>query len=65
VVLFNSLKIFLSLSIFCIVVSVLWGIPIVMRGDGVSVGAVLGIVTGLILFLLGLMAEQLSHLRRD
>lgn len=64
VVLFNPLRIFLSLSVFCIVVSVLWGIPYVLMGNGVSVGSVLGIITGLLLFLLGLMAEQLSLLRK-
>jgi len=64
VVLFNPMRVFLPLSITAILISIAWGVPIVLRGDGVSVGAMLGIVTGLILFFLGLIAEQLSLIRK-
>jgi glycosyltransferase involved in cell wall biosynthesis len=61
--LFNPLRIFLPLSIFCIGFGLVWGIPIMLRARGVSVGAMLAIVTGLLCFFFGLIAEQLSSMR--
>ena len=61
--LFNPLRIFLPLSIFCIGFGLAWGIPIMLRARGVSVGAMLAIVTGLLCFFFGLIAEQLSSIR--
>ena len=61
--LFNPLRIFLPLSIFCIGFGLVWGIPIMLRARGVSVGAMLAIVTGLLCFFFGLIAEQLSAMR--
>ncbi len=65
VVLFNPLRIFLPVSLVSLVLGFAWGIPIVLRGNGVSVGAMLAIVTGVVFFLLGLLAEQISLIRRD
>lgn len=65
VVLFNPLRIFLPISLVSLVLGFAWGIPIVLRGNGVSVGAMLAIVTGVVFFLLGLLAEQISLIRRD
>jgi glycosyltransferase involved in cell wall biosynthesis len=61
--LFNPLRIFLPLSILCIGFGLGWGIPIMLRARGVSVGAMLAIVTGLLCFFFGLIAEQLSAMR--
>jgi len=61
--LFNPLRIFLSLSVVCIGFGFAWGIPILLRARGVSVGAMLAIVTGLLFFFIGLIAEQLSAMR--
>ncbi len=61
--LFNPLRIFLPLSIFCIGFGFAWGIPIMLHARGVSVGAMLAIVTGLLFFFIGLVAEQLSAMR--
>ena len=61
--LFNPLRIFLSLSVLCIGFGLAWGIPIMLRDRGVSVGAMLAIVTGLLFFFIGLIAEQLSAMR--
>lgn len=61
--LFNPLRIFLPLSILCIGFGFGWGIPIMLQDRGVSVGAMLAIVTGLLFFFIGLLAEQLSSLR--
>ena len=64
VTLFNPLRIFLPLCLFFILVSLSWEIPIFIKGLGVSTGALLGFITGLIFFLLGLIAEQLGNIRR-
>ena len=62
---FNPLRVFLPISIFCILAGLGWGIPIVLLGRGVSVGAMLAIVTGLLFFMLGLLASQLSAIRME
>jgi glycosyltransferase involved in cell wall biosynthesis len=59
----NPLRIFLPLSIICVSVGLLWGIPIVIIGRGVSVGAMLAIVLGSLFFFLGLIASQLAAIR--
>ena len=63
IMLVNPLRIFLPISIICISVGLLWGIPIVIAGRGVSVGAMLAIVLGSLFFFLGLIASQLAAIR--
>lgn len=62
---FNPLRVFLPTSILCILAGLGWGIPIIMLGRGVSVGAMLAIVTGLLFFVIGLLASQLSAIRME
>lgn len=65
-VLFNPLRIFLPISIFCILLGLIWGIAILLIvGRGVSVGSMLAIVTGIIFFVLGLLANQISSVRME
>src|SRR5574341_173419 len=53
ILMFNPLKVFLPISLFCISVGLIWGIAVLfLVGRGVSVGAMLAIVTGLIFFML-------------
>lgn len=65
VVLFNPMRIFFPLALALGVFGFIWGIPFVLRGEGVQTGALLGITSGLLFFLLGLLAEQISFLRRN
>jgi glycosyltransferase involved in cell wall biosynthesis len=65
IMLFNPLKIFLPLAAVCIAVGILWGIPYVVMGHGVSVGSMLAIVIGALFFFLGLLASQLSAIRME
>ena len=65
VVLFNPTRIFWPIALVLFIAGVAWGIPIVLRGSGVSVGAMLSILGGLIFFFLGLVAEQVSLIRRS
>ncbi len=64
IVLFNPMKIFLPISIIFIVLGLAWGIPMLLKGKGVTVGMSLLITTGIFSFLLGLIAEQLSKIRK-
>jgi glycosyltransferase involved in cell wall biosynthesis len=65
VTLFNPMRIFFPLFIFFLLLSVAWEIPIFLQGYGVSVGAMVGFITSLIFFLLGLIAEQLGNIRKS
>jgi glycosyltransferase involved in cell wall biosynthesis len=63
--LFNPLRIFIPASMFTGMAGVIWGLPIALAGNGVSVGAMLAIVTALLLFGLGLICDQVSQLRLE
>jgi hypothetical protein len=65
VMLFNPIRIFLPIAMLMFMLGLLWGIPIIIAGRGVSVGAALLMLTGVMVFLLGLLAEQLSKLRKS
>jgi len=65
VILFNPMKIFLPMALFCFLLTGIWGVPLLIQGRGVSMGSLLGGITGILLFLLGLIAEQLSMIRRN
>jgi glycosyltransferase involved in cell wall biosynthesis len=64
IMLFNPMRIFLPVSFGCVLFGVAWGLPLILMGRGVSVGSMLAIVTGVIFFFLGLVAEQLSLIRK-
>lgn len=65
VILFNPMRVFFPIAFLSIAMALAWGIPIALRGRGVSTGAMLGFTTGLLFFFLGLIAEQLSQIRKD
>jgi len=65
IVLFNPMRIFLPISLVSFLAGVLWGLPIILQGRGVSIGSMLGITTGIICFFLGLISEQLSLIRKS
>jgi glycosyltransferase involved in cell wall biosynthesis len=64
VILFNPMKVFFPIAMCTLFISLAWGIPFVLKGHGVSVGAMLGIVSSIIFFFIGLLAEQLSMIRK-
>jgi glycosyltransferase involved in cell wall biosynthesis len=63
--LFNPMRLLMPIAIVLIVASLAWEIPILVRGDGLSVGALLGIMLGFLCFVIGLLAEQLSKIRQQ
>ncbi len=64
VTLFNPMRIFLPISLLFIVAGILWNIPIFLKGNGLSVGTLLLMISGILFFCLGLIAEQLSLIRK-
>lgn len=62
---FNPTKIFFPVGIILIIAGVAWGLPIVLDNDGVSVASTLSILIGILIFLIGLIAEQVAAIRRD
>jgi glycosyltransferase involved in cell wall biosynthesis len=64
VFLFNPIRIFFPISLFLFVLGCLWGIPYLFAGRGLSVGASVLVMGGGNTFLLGLISEQISRMRR-
>ena len=63
--LFDPLRVFIPISLFTAAVGVLWGVPYTLTGHGISVGAMLAIVTAILMFSLGLICDQISQLRLE
>jgi glycosyltransferase involved in cell wall biosynthesis len=63
--LFNPLRIFLPLAFFFIIGGALWTIPYLLAGQGVTVAAMLAVLTGVTLFGLGLICDQVAQLRLE
>lgn len=63
--LFNPLRVFLPISFLLGFVGIAWAIPFAWAGHGLSVGALLAIVTAVLLFGLGLLCDQISQLRLE
>lgn len=64
VILFNPMRIFLTIAVCCVVFAVAWDIHIFRRGGGISTGSGMLVVSGFIFFMLGLVTEQLSQMRK-
>ena len=65
IMLFHPMRLIFPFSVFLFICGVAWGFPIVLRGQGISVGALLAIISGIISFFFGLIAEQLSSIRNE
>ena len=65
VILFNPAKIFLPIAFTLFTFGLVWGIYFFVQGLGISIGGSTLILAGLLIFLLGLIAEQLSAIRKN
>jgi glycosyltransferase involved in cell wall biosynthesis len=65
ITLFSPMKIFLTVSILLFLTGVGWGIRFLIKGLGVSIGSSMLIIISILVFLLGLIAEQLASIRRN
>ncbi|HKO90569.1 MAG TPA: glycosyltransferase family 2 protein [Polyangiaceae bacterium] len=63
--LFNPLRIFLPLALLFILGGAAWTIPYLLAGRGVTVLAMLSVLTGVLLFGLGLICDQVAQLRLE
>jgi glycosyltransferase involved in cell wall biosynthesis len=63
--LFDPLRVFVPASAVIAGIGIIWELPIALAGRGISVGSMLAIVTGVLLFGLGLLCDQISQLRLE
>lgn len=63
--LFNPLRLFIPMSLVAMAAGFIWTIPYVLAGRGISIASMLAIVTGILLFGLGLICDQISQLRLE
>lgn len=63
--LFNPLRVFLPLALLFILFGVGWSVPYLIDGQGLTVAAMLAILTGVLLFGLGLICDQVAQLRLE
>jgi glycosyltransferase involved in cell wall biosynthesis len=64
-ILFEPLRIFVPLSVIFGGLGILWAIPYAIQQRGISVGALLLIITGLLTFMLGLLSDQIAAIRKE
>jgi glycosyltransferase involved in cell wall biosynthesis len=62
--LFEPLRVFLPIATLFVLAGIAWGVPYALASRGVSIGAMLLIVTGVLTFFFGLLADQNALLRR-
>jgi hypothetical protein len=64
IMLFHPARIFLPAAAGFVVLGFVWALPYFFMGHGLSVGGLLLILVGVLLFFFGLMAEQIAHVRK-
>lgn len=65
IMLFNPLKIFFNSGLLFLIFGFAWGIRYFLMGHGLSIGALFFLMAGTLLFFLGLIADQISELRKS
>jgi hypothetical protein len=63
--LLDPLRLFLPISLALIGVGTIWTIPLLILQLGYSIGALLLIMTGLLIFAVALLADQIAALRKE
>jgi glycosyltransferase involved in cell wall biosynthesis len=65
IILVNPFKVFFVVFLLMFSISLLWGVPILLSGKGLSVGTLLGVLLSIIILLIGFVAEQISQIRKS
>jgi len=65
IALVNPLKIFLPASIILLSIGILWSIPYLLEGHGLSIASLFLLSTSIITFFIGILADQISQLRLE
>ncbi len=63
--LFQPLRIYIPASVLLSIAGILWGLPYIILERGISVGALLLIITGVLLFFFGLLTDQVAQSRLE
>ena len=63
--LFEPLRLFVSASLIFMTAGFLYAVPYALLGRGVSIGAALVVLTGVQLLFVGLIADQISSMRKE
>ena len=63
--LFEPLRLFVTASLVLLVSGTLYAVPYAIAGRGISVGAAIVVFTGIQLLFVGLIADQISSLRKE
>jgi glycosyltransferase involved in cell wall biosynthesis len=63
--LFQPLRIYIPASVILGIAGILWGLPYVLLQRGISIGALLLIITGILLFFFGLLTDQVAQSRLE
>lgn len=64
VMVFNPMRIFLPIGGVMILFGILWAIPFLVRGSGLSSVSMMAMTAGLLMIMMGLLAEQLAQIRK-
>jgi glycosyltransferase involved in cell wall biosynthesis len=66
IALFDPLKVFLPISVFLVGIGVIYQIALIfLKGFHIVGGAILTILAGILIFFFGILADQISELRRN
>lgn len=62
---FFPLKFFSSIASVVLLISVIWGIPFVLEGKGITTGTAAGLLFSFLFFILGIITEMVALIRKD
>jgi len=65
IMLLTPLRIFLPLSMLSVFLGVAWAIPYLIDRRGLTVTALLFLINGILIFLVGLLADQVAEMRKE
>lgn len=63
--LLDPLRLFLPISLFLIIVGLVWTIPFLIMQAGYSIGALLLLMNGVLIFIMALLSDQIAALRKE
>jgi hypothetical protein len=63
--LLDPLRLFLPISFILIGIGVLWTLPGLIQQEGYSIGALLLIMNGVLIFIMALLSDQIASLRKE
>lgn len=62
---FFPFKFFSSIAITILIITLIWGVPFVIHGKGITSGTAAGLLFSVLFFILGIMTELIALIRRD